>query len=479
MANVLINDTYLKAIGEAIRSKLGTVLKYKPSEMATAINNIQTLKGGGYKVNITQSEHQTITVSQPSFNNRTAGFTIDDYPTINVSLKADPGYTAGSLNLTNFTFSNDVREVNIFATEATYSPNITYNGNMNVFVCTSNLGSMFNITTGTKKDTINNVTDYAYNEAFTLTLAADGDRSYESLVVNYKDNFYNLDPNANYKITAIKIGDTSLSETDISDGSPEISSTTSGAATYINADLSKDWVKSVYKQCTGKRLELSYADVSPIDIDYFIQDGTPHDAKDAYIGEQIANTIFLTESKPATNKFVLKIDTEPYHDVPFLNFYYSLSEDERKKYDEDRTAFVNKFNSKSPGFRDGNLVQAYYSKLQEIMQKHTGDETALNVLKKYNPATNSDFVSSGFTNPNPDIFSMTYYIDPSDKYGFLASLPGGYAYVEWLFFVRYVVAEEIMTNTNNETAGFVPIFEPADPIISTIPVSITFTKVTQ
>lgn len=33
MANVLINDTYLKAIGDAIRSKLGTVLKYKPSEM--------------------------------------------------------------------------------------------------------------------------------------------------------------------------------------------------------------------------------------------------------------------------------------------------------------------------------------------------------------------------------------------------------------------------------------------------------------
>lgn len=65
MANVLINDTYLKAIGEAIHSKLGTVLKYNPSETATAINNIQTLKVGGYKVNITQSEHQTITVYQP------------------------------------------------------------------------------------------------------------------------------------------------------------------------------------------------------------------------------------------------------------------------------------------------------------------------------------------------------------------------------------------------------------------------------
>lgn len=40
MSNVLINDTYLKAIGDAIRSKLGTVLKYKPSEA----NNFKTLK---------------------------------------------------------------------------------------------------------------------------------------------------------------------------------------------------------------------------------------------------------------------------------------------------------------------------------------------------------------------------------------------------------------------------------------------------
>ena len=249
MANVLINDTYLKAIGEAIRSKLGTVLKYKPSEMATAINNIQTLKGGGYKVNITQSEHQTITVSQPSFNNRTAGFTIDDYPSINVSLKADPGFIAGSLNLTNFTFSNDVREVDIFATAAaTHNPNITYNGNMNVFVSTS----MFNITTGTKKDNVISMHEYTVNEAFALSLADDGELAWERLVVNYKNNFYNLDPNCKYKITTLKIGDTSLSDADISNGNPDISSSTLSEATYINADLSKTWVKSVYKQCTGK-----------------------------------------------------------------------------------------------------------------------------------------------------------------------------------------------------------------------------------
>lgn len=337
---------------------------------------------------------------------------------------------------------------------------------------------MFNITTGTKDDSRLPFNEYTNNEAFALSLA----NSWERLSINYKDNFYNLDPNANYKITALKIGDTSLSDTDLSYNYGGLNISSTDTDVNINANISKNWVKSVYKQCTGKELELSYVDfISPKNLDDGMQQTAPSDAKDAYLGEQIANTIFPTEdSKRATNKFVLEIDKDEAHDVPFLNFYYVLQDNHQlEKYFKDTTDFMNKFNSKSPGFRDGNLVQAYYSKLQEIMQKHTGDETALNVLKKYNPATNSDFVSSGFTNPNPDIYSMTYLIDPSDKYGFLASLPGGYAYVEWLFFVRYVTAEEIMAQSNNETAGFEGTFTPDAPIISTIPVSITFTNVAQ
>lgn len=42
MSNVLVNDEYLKAIGDAIREKNGTVLKYKPSEMAGQIKNISS-----------------------------------------------------------------------------------------------------------------------------------------------------------------------------------------------------------------------------------------------------------------------------------------------------------------------------------------------------------------------------------------------------------------------------------------------------
>ena len=493
MANVLINDTYLKAIGEAIRSKLGTVLKYKPSEMATAINIIQTLKGGGYKVNITQSEHQTITVSQSSFNNRTAGFTIDDYPSINVSLKADPGYIAGSLNHTNFTFSNDVREVDIFATAATAAPNITYNGNMNVFLVQAFGGNMFNITTGTKNDSMVPANEYTNNEAFALSLADtlvdSAESSWERLSINYKDNFYNLAPNCKYKITAIKIGDTSLSDADISDGSPEISSTTSKGATYINADMNKTWVKSVYKQCTGKEPELSYVDydyITPEKLDDFMQNEVPNlDAKDAYLGEQIANTIFgfFGEEyyKPATSDYVrFEVDDAS---ISFADFI-ALPKDQQKKYSDDVDTFMAAYKANPTIFRTGNLVQGYYDKLESLLQKYANDEAALNILKQYNPVTNKQqhglrwgFTTLDFTDPNPNLFELTYWIDPSDKYGFLASLPGGNAYVFWLFYTRYVAAEIFMAQSNNTTAGFVPIFEPADPIISTIPVSITFTNV--
>lgn len=40
MGNVLVENSYLKAIANAIRNKLGVTTKYKPSEMAGAINSI-------------------------------------------------------------------------------------------------------------------------------------------------------------------------------------------------------------------------------------------------------------------------------------------------------------------------------------------------------------------------------------------------------------------------------------------------------
>lgn len=42
MANVLVDESNLTAIGDAIRTKNNSVLKYKPSEMAAAINALST-----------------------------------------------------------------------------------------------------------------------------------------------------------------------------------------------------------------------------------------------------------------------------------------------------------------------------------------------------------------------------------------------------------------------------------------------------
>lgn len=42
MSKVLVTESYLTAIGDAIRNKNGSTTKYKPSEMAGAINDIPT-----------------------------------------------------------------------------------------------------------------------------------------------------------------------------------------------------------------------------------------------------------------------------------------------------------------------------------------------------------------------------------------------------------------------------------------------------
>lgn len=464
MSKVLIEESSLQNIANAIRAKNKGTDKYKPSEMATAIDNIQTLNGGGYKVNITQSEHQTITVSQPSFDNRTAGFTIDDYPSINVSLKADPGYIAGSLNRTNFTFSNDVREVDIFATAASYSPNITYNGNMNVFLSTylNTDTKIFNITTGTKKDNVS-MGEYAANEAFALTLADNGDASFESLLVHYKNNFYNLDPNCKYKITTLKIGDTSLSETDISDGDPNISSTSDA---YIKADVSKTWVKSVYKQCTGKELNQETGNLSNFPtadkLDLAIQ-SNDFANQGGYFGQQVADRLYKLETVSSTivNTYINKYDTS--------EFFKTLSSDKQTEFANSVEFFMTSYETNTTGLRDGNLIQNYFNVLKQFQDKYANDATATSVLEKYDPTKNSDFTN---LSSSMDIFKIVYNIDPSNTYGFTSSLNGGLAYVLWVFYVYYAIVLVVMSIYPSG-------FTPAAPIISTIPVSITFTNTAQ
>ena len=454
MGQVLVDSDSLTAIGDAIRKKTNQVIKYKPAEMPAAINSINSLKLGGYKVNITQSDHQTIHVTQSTFNDQESGFTIEDHPTINISLTADPGYIAGSLNLTNFTFSNDVREVDIFATPATYSPNnITYNGNMNVI----RSGASFNITSASSFDSRNH-----YNEAFDLELCDYGDTQLYELRIGYKDNFYSLDPETEYKIVALKIGDTSLSSDDLADGRPFLST----VSAHINADLSKDWVKSVYKQCTGKELknaEIDLSDLSPAVLDIFLQSSSNQYSIN-YPGEQIANRISGEPTSELVDFLVLPYDSSV--------FFKTLSSDKKTEFANSVEFFMTSYKTNTTGFRDGNLIQNYFNTLKQLQDQYANDTTATTILEKYDPLKNNILLDAALniTSTSIDIFEIVYKIDSSNTYGFTSSLNGGLAYVLWVFYAYYLFIVLLSMSSS---------FEPADPIISTIPVSITFTNVTQ
>ena len=111
---------------------------------------------------------------------------------------------------------------------------------MNVFVANpAYADNAFFITTGTKVDNNNNYGD----QAFTLELYANGESDVESIFFTYGNNYYNLNPNAKYKITALKIGDTSLSADDLVDGKTIISPLTTTRyddnSCYIDADFNK------------------------------------------------------------------------------------------------------------------------------------------------------------------------------------------------------------------------------------------------
>lgn len=451
MGQVLVDSDSLTAIGDAIRKKTNQVIKYKPVEMPAAINNINSLKLGGYKVNITQSDHQTIHVVQSTFSDQESGFTIEDHPTINISLTADPGYKAGNLNRTTFTFSNDVREVDIFATEATHSPNIIYNGNMNVIKS----GSSFNITSASSFDSRNH-----YNEAFDLELVDFGDTQIYELRIAYKDNFYSLDPETEYKITALKIGDTSLSSDDLADGSPTLST----VSAHINADLSKDWVKSVYKQCTGKELknaEVDLSDFSPAVLDSFLQSSS-NQYSIKYPGEQIANRINGEPTSELVDFLVLPYDSS--------EFFKTLSSDKKTEFANSVKFFMTSYKTNTTGFRDGNLIQNYFNTLKQLQDQYANDTTATTILEKYDPLKNNIFLDATLNDTSIDIFEIVYKIDSSNTYGFTSSLNGGLAYVLWVFYAYYLFIVLLIMSSG---------FTPDEPIISTIPVSITFTNVTQ
>ena len=127
MGKVLVTDTYLNDIADAIRNKNGSLNTYKPSEMAAAIENIQVSGGtsdnstvslkftnpspGTQKINIEVSPHA---VKKNSDNL----YTISKYPTVTFWPSVMYGYKAGTFDTPSpYTFMGDEKTINLSATE--------------------------------------------------------------------------------------------------------------------------------------------------------------------------------------------------------------------------------------------------------------------------------------------------------------------------------------------------------------------------
>ena len=103
MPYVLLDDSSLSDIANAIRSRNKLVRTYKPREMAPAIRALKDLipQSDGYEVRIAEYEHQKIKVSR--YLNEEKTYTESFSSTkpfwkIQAEIEADPGYTPGTLN---------------------------------------------------------------------------------------------------------------------------------------------------------------------------------------------------------------------------------------------------------------------------------------------------------------------------------------------------------------------------------------------
>lgn len=414
---------------------------------------------GGYKVNITQSEHQTITVSQSSSTNKTTGFTIEDYPTIDISLKADPGYIAGVLNHTSFTFSNDVREVDILASAASYSPNITYNGNMNVFLvnASSSNRKIFCISNRQPSEFDTITTGNLVDESeFAIGYDPDLDMGYSSAGINNKNNLYNLDPNAKYKITNLKIGDTILTDADVSaDYRGNKNEITSDSTKWFSVNTSS-WFNSVYKQCTGIDLKERQNQI-PFD--------SPNDDKYKGLFGAITtggSSVTVTYSGNVGGFIfeILYLQTRSKHYYKTYG-YDDLSQDNKNQI-EDSISKLSKFFTKSAdvvNITNIAVLEEVNTTIKNLRVKFKDNQTALDILDNYAQLLGHLLWSRIIT------FKNIIDVDPDNVVGLAQELSCGIAQIRYWVYLSFIIS--VVSSQVDE------------PIISTIPVSFTFTNVTQ
>ena len=145
MSKVLVTESYLTDIGNAIRAKTKGTTKYKPSEMAKAIDSISggdptvvVNSDSAWKYSVTQKEHENIVVnvSGSTFGDNTSGYQTKLIFTPAVSTSY--GYNAGTIRKT---VDEENHIANFTADDATEVDGLLKDGWAGIYVLASSSNS--------------------------------------------------------------------------------------------------------------------------------------------------------------------------------------------------------------------------------------------------------------------------------------------------------------------------------------------------
>lgn len=269
MAKVLITESTLEDIADAIRAKANTNRTYKPSEMAAAINNLEDEEHQPAHINIAQTNNQTITVNANLFSasevqtEHTTNFTVNvpNSVQLNASVTPDTGYTAGELNITNTTL-NWGNTANFSATAATRlgPPTVTYTvlSTQPVSIGDVNVKYIF---TGPSADAIYNLTDSRTISVPTLN----NNETYEQIITYYVTEADILEGSVDISITNAASGITTSIALETEDPISQLTVARNGSSnnSIVITNTGNLTLYDISVDCANDGENITYASIAP------------------------------------------------------------------------------------------------------------------------------------------------------------------------------------------------------------------------
>ncbi len=267
MAKVLITESTLEDIADAIRAKANTNRTYKPSEMAIAIHSFGDEHQPAH-INIAQTDNQTITVSANLFSasevqtEHTTNFTVNVPSSVqlNASVIPETGYAAGALNIVN-TVANWGSTVNFNAVAPTkLSPTVTYNvlSAQPVSVGDVNVKYVF---TGPSIAATYNLTDNRTISVPTLN----NNETYEKVITYYVTEADILEGSIDISITNSTSGITTLITLETEEPTSQLTVARNGASnnSIVVTNTGNLTLYDISIDCTNNGDNITYESIAP------------------------------------------------------------------------------------------------------------------------------------------------------------------------------------------------------------------------